>query len=90
MRRIPAFPGEIMADVLVKYKIPGINKFCGGGDPNYAVSDEPVMYFSEGPICEGCHVIIPDKHYEKMYVSYQEKGRLNTLTIPISKTYDSF
>ncbi len=90
VRRVPTFPGEIMADALVRYNIPGIQKLCGGGDPNYPVADEPVGYLSEGPGCEGCHVVIQEKWFEKMYVSYQERGRLSALSMPTGKTYPLF
>ena len=86
VRRVPSFPDELLVDVLIKYHIPYISKRCGGGDPLYPVSDEPVLYLSTGPICEGCHVIIHEKWFEKMYVSYVERARIATLGFPTSIT----
>eukprot|EP00826_Nyctotherus_ovalis_P035381 TRINITY_DN3038_c0_g1_i2.p1 TRINITY_DN3038_c0_g1~~TRINITY_DN3038_c0_g1_i2.p1 ORF type:complete len:167 (-),score=25.01 TRINITY_DN3038_c0_g1_i2:100-600(-) len=86
VRRIPSFPGEVLVDVLMKYHIPNIRKDCGGGDPIFPVKDAPVDYFSSGPVCEGCHVIVHEKWFEKMYVSYIERGRLASLGLTTSKT----
>ena len=90
VRRLPSFVGDTLVFVLEKYGIPGIKTFCGGIDPNYPLTDIPLAYFSGGPKCEGCHVVIHEKWFDKMYVSPIEKGRLESLSFPTAKTYVSY
>ncbi len=86
VRRIPAYEGDILHNVLMKYKIPGINATCNGGDKIAPVHDMPLTWMSQGPYCDGCHVIIHEKWFDKMYVSYQERAALQNLDAPIAKT----
>jgi len=76
-----------MIDVLMKYKVPSISKLCHGGDPNYPNEDAPTHYLSELSGCDGCHVIIPEQWYKKMYVSYIERGQLAAMRLPTSEKY---
>ena len=67
-RRMSAFAGESLLEVLERNKVPGIHPDCGGGDRENQMRPHQVPYdfYSNGVSCAQCAVHIPNPWFDKL------------------------
>ena len=67
-RRMAAYAGESLLEVLERHKTPGIWNDCGGGDQENQMKpyQVPVDYYSAGVSCAQCAVHIPNPWFDML------------------------
>ena len=67
-RRMAAFAGESLLEVLERHKMPGIWADCGGGDQENSMRAHQVPYdfYSAGVHCGQCAVHVPNPWFDKL------------------------
>ena len=86
-QRIASYEGESMMRALKRGHAKGMTAQCNGGDPLFPSHLLPHDYYTEGPYCNQCKVVMGEEDSQKIFMGSNEQKLLANDPHPISKDH---
>ena len=86
-QKIGCYEGESMMSAMKRNKVMGMAAECYGGDPESPAHELPHDFYSQGPMCNLCKVVMSPETSQKIPMSTVEQYNVEHSPAPVTKEH---